>query len=109
MRNLHQLFVLCTANQIIGGDFVKFCGLLRIYELYVEYLFFQKEIIITRIFMNTRTISFSIWGFRQLVSISGHLYIDVMSNVMSLRLSKKYWSTGFPNFQPIKMHIAARQ
>ena len=34
LRNLHQLFVLCTASQIIGGDFLKFCGLLRIYELY---------------------------------------------------------------------------
>ena len=29
LRNLHQLFVLCTASQIIGGDFAKFCGLLR--------------------------------------------------------------------------------
>ena len=34
LRNLHQLFVLCTASQISGGDFAKFCGLLRIYELY---------------------------------------------------------------------------
>ena len=34
LRNLHQLFVLCTASQIIGGDCAKFCGLLRIYELY---------------------------------------------------------------------------
>ena len=33
LQNLHQLFVLCTASQIIGGDFAKFCGLLRIYEL----------------------------------------------------------------------------
>ena len=33
LQNLHQLFVLCTASQIFGGDFVKFCGLLRIYEL----------------------------------------------------------------------------
>ena len=24
----------CTASQIIDGDFAKFCGLLRIYELY---------------------------------------------------------------------------
>ena len=31
--NLRQ-FVLCTASQIIGGDFAKFYGLLRIYELY---------------------------------------------------------------------------
>ena len=28
-----QLFVLCTASQIIGGDFAKFCGLLTIYQL----------------------------------------------------------------------------
>ena len=34
MRNLHQIFFICTASQIIGGDFAKFCGLLRIYELY---------------------------------------------------------------------------
>ena len=27
-----KLFVLCTASQIIGGDFAKFCGLFRIYE-----------------------------------------------------------------------------
>ena len=33
LRNLYQLFVLCTASQIIGGNFAKFCGLLRIYEL----------------------------------------------------------------------------
>ena len=32
-HKIHQLFVLCTASQIIGGDFAKFCGLLRIYEL----------------------------------------------------------------------------
>ena len=31
LRNLHQLFVLCTACQMNGGEF---CGLLRIYELY---------------------------------------------------------------------------
>ena len=36
-QNFHQLFVLCTStftSQIIGGDFAKFCGLLRIYEIY---------------------------------------------------------------------------
>ena len=33
LRNLHQLFVLCNASQIIAGDFAKFCGLLRLYEL----------------------------------------------------------------------------
>ena len=33
LQNLHQLFVLGTASQISDGDFSKFCGLLRIYEL----------------------------------------------------------------------------
>ena len=32
LRNLHQLFVLLF-SQMIGGDFEKFCVLLRIYEL----------------------------------------------------------------------------
>ena len=31
--NLHQLFDWPYIGQIIGGDFAKFCGLLRIYEL----------------------------------------------------------------------------
>ena len=34
MRNLHQLLDWQYIGQIIGGDFAKFCGLLRIYELY---------------------------------------------------------------------------
>ena len=35
MQNLHRRFVLCSNGQIYGGDFAKFCGLLRIYELYL--------------------------------------------------------------------------
>ena len=38
LRNLHLTFVLCGASQKYGGDFAKFCGLLRIYELYIIYL-----------------------------------------------------------------------
>ena len=34
LRNLHRRFVLCSASQIYGGGFAKFCGNLRIYELY---------------------------------------------------------------------------
>ena len=34
MRNLHQLFDWQYIGQITGWDFAKFCGLLRIYELY---------------------------------------------------------------------------
>ena len=33
LRNLHHRFVLCSIGQIFGGDFAKFCGLLRIYEI----------------------------------------------------------------------------
>jgi hypothetical protein len=35
LQNHHHRFVLCSPSngQIYGGDFVKFCGLLRIYEL----------------------------------------------------------------------------
>ena len=33
LQNLHQLFDWQYIGQIIGGDFAKFCGFLRIYEL----------------------------------------------------------------------------
>ena len=36
LQSLHRRFVLCGASQIYGGDFAKFCGLLRIYELYIS-------------------------------------------------------------------------
>ena len=41
LQNLHRTFVLCSASQIIGGDFAKFCGLLRIYELYASFSTFD--------------------------------------------------------------------
>ena len=36
LQNLHQSFDWQYIGQIIGGDFAKFCGLLRSYELYAE-------------------------------------------------------------------------
>ena len=36
VRNLHQLFDWQSIGQKIGGNFAKFCGLLRIYELYIR-------------------------------------------------------------------------
>ena len=44
LQNLHQLFVPCTASLIVGGDFAKFCGLLRIYELYL-YVFVRLDFV----------------------------------------------------------------
>ena len=34
MQNLHHIFDRYYIGQIFGGDFAKFCGLLRMYELY---------------------------------------------------------------------------
>ena len=34
MRNIHRIFDRYYIGQIFGGDFAKFCGLLRMYELY---------------------------------------------------------------------------
>ena len=34
MQNLHRIFDRYYIEQIFGGDFAKFCGLLRMYELY---------------------------------------------------------------------------
>ena len=34
LRNLHLTFDHSTYSQKLGEDFAKFCGLLRIYELY---------------------------------------------------------------------------
>ena len=34
LQNHHLRFFLCSNGQIYGRDFAKFCGLLRIYELY---------------------------------------------------------------------------
>ena len=36
MRNLHLTFDHSTYSQKLGEDFAKFCGLLRIYELFVK-------------------------------------------------------------------------
>ena len=35
MRNLHRRFDWHCIGQIYDGDFAKFCGILRIYELYI--------------------------------------------------------------------------
>ena len=41
LRNLGQLFDWQYIGQKIGGDFAKFCGLLKIYELYFLLGFLQ--------------------------------------------------------------------
>ena len=41
MQNIYHRFVLCSNCQIYGGDFAKFWGLPRIYELYQPFLKFK--------------------------------------------------------------------
>ena len=48
LRNLHRRFVLCSNSQIYGGDFAKFCGLLRIYELYTIPMVLNSSLILPR-------------------------------------------------------------
>ena len=43
LQNLHQKFALCCVSQIYSGYFAKFCGLLRIYELYNFLIFYSFE------------------------------------------------------------------
>ena len=40
LKNLHRRFVKCSNGQIYSGDFTKFWGLLRIYELYLTNFIF---------------------------------------------------------------------
>ena len=41
MRNIHLTFGWHYIGQKLGQDFAKFCGLLRIYELYISIQFDQ--------------------------------------------------------------------
>ena len=44
MQNLHLIFDYSTYSQKLGEDFAKFCGLLRIYELYKNILLIISDI-----------------------------------------------------------------
>ena len=49
LRNLHCRFVLCSASQIYSGDFAKFCGLLKICELYLPRLLVPLPFLLWRL------------------------------------------------------------
>ena len=51
MRDLHQLYDWQYIGQIIGGDFTKFCGLLRIYKLYFQ-LANREHASITKLYLH---------------------------------------------------------
>ena len=71
MRNLNQLFVLCTASQIIGGDFAEFCGILNLLDymiIFLELLFVDYGMEIN-VFVSNPLFG----GYRQYIVPSDHL------------------------------------
>merc|ERR1712051_738061 len=84
-------FVLCDNGQICGGDFAKFCGLLRMYELYlVEYNY-----ILPRTLENLRAKVFNKVG--SLVQFHGpliHLYGPICKNVGVTTYLHILWHSG---------------
>ena len=42
-------FVLCSNGHIYGGDFAKFCGILRIYELYYNHVVCNIYLIVSTV------------------------------------------------------------
>ena len=51
LRNLHRRFVLSSASQIYSGDFAKFCGLFRSYELLKFWKYIQSPYEKTKFFL----------------------------------------------------------
>ena len=43
-RNLHRRFVLYSNGQIYDGDFAKFCDLLRIYIIHMNFIYHNDEL-----------------------------------------------------------------
>ena len=68
LRNLHLKFDYSTHSQILCGDFAKFCGLLRIYELYEQEWILMPWYLLLFLFskenwrsVNLRIVSPKIW------------------------------------------------
>ena len=54
-------------GQIYGGDFAKFCGLLRIYQLYLNMFSDEDKVINCRIFGLLSRISFILLAFAKVL------------------------------------------
>ena len=85
LRNLHRRFDHYYIGQIYSGDFAKFCGLLRIYELYIVFWadnFFG--VFKTEMLRSTDIIYLSILFCLQVVCISGRWIFDRRNFVFAL-------------------------
>ena len=75
MRNLHGRFVLCSNGQIYSGDFAKFCGLLRIYELQSDAIGENYKLISLLVFVHLRF----------------HSDYDIVISFIELSKNKRVW------------------
>ena len=98
MQNLHRRFVLCSKGQIYGGDFAKFCGLLRIYELYLIYHNSPKIIIISHFFSiadkrgNTRSIKIRAdTKYEEIIGIKREWIHPLRDSISDCNLSPAYY------------------
>ena len=73
MRNIHRRFVLCSNGHIYGGDFAKFCGLLRINKLYIT----QRWLNVERCFQFQPI--FEKWTKLWLTNINACIYTKILN------------------------------
>ena len=69
LQNIHLTYVLCSARQKWGGDFAKFCGHLRIYELYNNWTKMNLSLLDMKYFLNsivTTAITATKWSSKRL-------------------------------------------
>ena len=107
MRNLHLLFVLCTASQIISGNFAKFCGLLRIYELYN---FFLRIFTFQEMWRNVIVqVHPWIYLFEELIRMRyyfkfpfGHSFMKISCDSLIVALSYPVLAFKYSKFSPLK-------
>ena len=98
MRNLYQLFDWQYIGQIIGGDFAKFCGLLRTYELYLIYHNSPKIMIISHFFSiadkrgNTRSIKIRAdTKYEEIIGIKREWIHPLRDSISKCNLSPAYY------------------
>ena len=98
MRNLHQLFVLFTASQIIGGDFAKFCGLLRMCELYPEFTTVVYSHIILKELFIFQTVHRYSQKNPEMIYCMTSIFLRRNFSSESLLSEKELYSTAYKNF-----------
>ena len=86
MRNLHLTFDCMYCSQKLGEDFTKFCGLLRIYELYLYQSKFLKHF-------------YNLYAF--------YLWLKVLRLCCEMRFSERFWPIVSGNRRFLEIPLAS--